>query len=619
VIWRVLIVWLALGQALLGQTRYKVDLCVVQATPAGVACAVRAAREGLTVVLVNRTQHPGGILSSGLGVWDTIWEGKRYPIYDELRQSILDHYRETYGEDSSQYRHAIPGKNGHTNGKFEPRVVESLIREMILREPRISFMPGFIPTKVERSGRLLDAIHFREFEGEGRMIVEARSFADCTYEGDVMPLAKVAYRVGRESKEEFGEPHAGVIYMKSTRIRPAAIPEKSWKVHEDLNVRKFSGFQEILLPESTGEGDGNVQAFNYRTILTNVQTNQVPVVKPEDYDPAFLKILEYHSIVRPIPNGKIGWNRPQIVGLHQEYVEGDWETRKKVMDAHWNATMGLLWFMRTDPSVPEEKKDHWLRYALAKDEFPDNGHRPHEMYIREARRLEGRYMLTQLDLGPVEGTFRAPAFPDAIAFTDWYADSHAVTKGGVRGSLDEGEMMLHAETWLGQIPWRCLLPKEVDNLMVPVCFSATHVAWGAIRLEPTWMQIGEAAGHAAALAKSRNLHVAGIESEELVKRLVKNRFMVGFFNDVPVEKATEEVRAAQFFSTLGFFSDYDARLNEPMTVDLAAAWLKGFEEFEAGQLASSRMMRRVAKAQDSKSSKLDQTRGAFLVRLWRQL
>lgn len=611
----VLSISLCLGISGFGRDAHETDLCVVEATPAGVACAVRAAREGLNVVLVNRTDHPGGILSSGLGVWDTVWEGKRAPIYDELRQGVFDYYRETYGENSPQYRNALPGESGHTNGKFEPRVIEGLIREMIEAEPNITFLTGYIPAEVEREGRLLKSIRFREFEGDKEVAVTAFAFADCSYEGDLLPLAKVAYRVGREAREEFREPHAGVVYMKPTKERPKGITDEQYEVHKGLQFRSFSGFQEILYPESTGAADGNVQAFNYRTILTDDPENRIPAERPESYDPAFLKTLEFISIVRPIPNSKIGWNRPQLIGLHQKYVEGDWDARQEVMDAHWDATMALLWFLQHDKSVPEEKREHWLRYGLARDEFPDNNHRPYEIYVREARRLDGRYMLTQHDLAPVPGTLRAPAHPDAVAMTDWYADSHAVTKGGVRGSLDEGKMMLHAETWPGQIPWRCLLPKDVDNLVVPVCLSSTHVAWGAIRLEPTWMQTGEAAAFGVVLAKGEGTTPGALDADGLVRRLAEKGFLISFLNDVDVMSGDPLFSATQYFGTRGFFSDYDAALEAPLTTGMQDVWKAALKEGSDPKETSAEVHRISGK----KYSTTGKTRAEGLIELWNRL
>lgn len=603
-----------------GEEILEADLCVVEATPGGIACAIRAAREGLDVVLVNRTAHPGGILSSGLGVWDTIWEGKRSPIYDELRQAIFDHYRETYGEDSPQYRHALPGASGHTNGKFEPRVVERLITEMIQREqPKLRLITGFVPESAEREGRLLKTVAFREFEGDRSLIVKASTFADATYEGDLLPLAGVAYRVGRESRDEFDEPHAGKVFLRATKQRPESISAAEFEAHEQLAVRKFSGFQEIVQPESTGEGDENVQAFNYRTILTDDPDNRIPATKPDDYDPEFLQTLEYGSIVRPLPNRKIGWNRPQLVGPHQAYVEGGWDTRQQAMDAHWNATLGLLWFLQHDPSVPEEKREHWLRYGLAKDEFPDHGHRPYEIYVREARRLVGRHVLTQHDLMPAPGTLRPPTYPDAIAMTDWYMDSHAVTGrgNGVHGSLDEGKMMLHAETWPGQIPWRCLLPKELDNLIVPVCFSATHVAWGAIRLEPTWMQTGESAGLAAALARQEEIPIAKLDPKKLVRQLAEDRSFIAFFNDLPLEAPSAP--AALFLGGHGFFPTCDLRLDEPVSEAVKKAWEQEVTRIQQGESIDPAALAKSVFAEEKQSPLADQTRGEVLTELWSKL
>lgn len=548
------------------------DVVVIEATPGGIAMAVRAAREGLRVLLVNRTQHLGGILSSGLGVWDTLYEGRRSPIYDEVRQAIFDHYRSTYGEKSPQYRHALPGKSGHTNGRFEPRVAEAILTHLVDREKKITVLKGYMPVSVERDGALLRSVTLREFEGSKTQQMTGKIFADCSYEGDLLPLAKVAYRVGREARSEFDEPHAGRTFMRPSANAPTQEQAELAAAHDRLNLRKFSGFQEIVRPDSSGEGDANVQAFNYRTILTSEPQNRVPVVKPANYDPESLKTLEFGSIVSPLPNQKIGWNRPQLVGPHQAYVEGDWETRRKVMDQHWQATMALLYFLQNDPSVPAKRREFFSRYGLAKDEFVDNDHRPYEIYVREARRLEGRVVITEHDLTLAKGQQRTPVHFDSIAFAEWYMDAHACTATKVEGSLDEGKMMLHHETFPAHVPYRALLPKEIDNLLVPVCLSATHVAWGAIRLEPAWMQIGEAAGFACAQAIAAGSTPAAIDVAQLQRRLVANRSMISFFNDVDVTSDDPAVPAALYLATQGFFPTYNAALDQPLDAASAQAW-----------------------------------------------
>ena len=591
------------------------DLVVIEATPAGVACAVRAAREGLRVLLVNRTEHLGGILSSGLGVWDTLWEGKRSPIYDELREEIFEHYRSEFGEESAQYRNALPGTSGHTNGKFEPHVVEALITDMVRREPGITVLSGFIPRAVQRRGRLIESVLLQQFRGEQQLQVRPQVVADCSYEGDLLPLAEIPYRVGRESRDEFDEPHAGRVFMKPAPKRPAFISEPHWKAHQRLPLRKFSGFQEIVVPQSTGLGDGNVQAFNYRTILTSDPDNRLPIRKPLRYEPDFLRTLEWGSRVRPIPNEKIGWNRPQLVGLHQAYVEGDWETRQQVMDAHWEAAMALLYFLQHDDSVPPATRGYWRKYGLAKDEFSDHQHRPYEIYVRESRRLQGRFTLAQHHLMPMPHTDRPPPIDDAIAMTDWYMDSHAVTPGKIDGSLDEGKMMLHAETWPGQISWRCLLPREVDNLLVPVCLSASHVAWGAIRLEPTWMQTGEAAGFAAALARQLGTTPGQLDPDELQRLLIQNDFLICFLADLP-ESGTADFAAAQYFGAKGFFNDYHARLDDPVCPSTAEIWKRAASRLPSSSYSAGETAVAVHRAESSATRLDESTRGELLRAMW---
>ncbi len=595
------------------------DLCIYGGTPGGIAMAVRAAREGLDVILVNRHDHLGGILASGLGVWDTQWEGRRAPIYDEVRQAIFDHYRTTYGEDSPQYRAALPGKSGHTNGKFESRVAEQILTELVAREPRLHVLRQRLPKSLPREGRLLRSMVLQTPRGEPAETIEAAAFADCSYEGDLLPLAGVPYRVGRESRAEFNEPHAGRIFMKAVKERPAHVDAGTVALHDSLKLRRFDGFQSIQADARAGEGDRLVQAFNYRTTLSSDPANRLPVEKPANYDPEALKRLDFGSLVQPLPNNKIGWNRPQLVGPHQDYIEGDWTTRQRVMDAHWNATLGLLWFLQNDPSVPAERRAFFGRLGLARDEHVDHGHRPYEFYVREARRLVGRATFTQHDASLAPGGRRAPSHRDSMTITEWYLDTHACSLDRVDGSLDEGKMMLHHETFPGQVAYDTLLPEALDNLLVPVCLSCTHVAWGTIRLEPTWMQIGESAGVAVALAKADGVAPALLDRERLTRALAGRRTMLAFFNDLDVASDDPRVTAAQYFATRGFFADYDARLAEPLTEALAETWRQGFARLQAGKIDTAALTRAVQESEARKSANLTTTRGDFLLDLWRRL
>ena len=535
-----------------------------------------------------------------------------------MRGALFEHYRAKYGPDSPQYRDALPGASGHTNGRYEPHVAEQILDALVAREKNLTVLKDLVPVAVERGGALLKSVTLSPASGGERVTVCAKVFADCTYEGDLAALAKVPYRVGRESREEHGEPHAGILYMLPVTEPPTPEIARLTKLRDQLKLRKFSGWQSPL-PQSTGAADIAVQACNYRTILTTDPANRVPISKPAHYDPYYLKMLETYSGVESIPNGKFGWNRPQLIGLQTGFVEANWAERQHIMDEHWDMTMGLLWFLQHDASVPEIVRRAWLEYGLAKDEFADNGHRPYEMYVREARRINGRALLTEHDATLPLGLERAPAHPDSVAVIEWYMDSHSCTLGRIPGALEEGKAMLHQETFPGQIPYRCLLPQGVDNLLVPVCLSATHVAWGTVRLEPVFMETGESAGFAAALSCERKIAPAELDPDLLVRTLARNRVLVSFFNDVDVSSGDPRAAAAQYFGTKGFFHNYDARLDEPLTEAVGALWKEASEKVRQGILDPVKLAPAIHAAEVQDSPRTSVKRGDCLLQLWNQV
>jgi hypothetical protein len=253
---------------------------------------------------------------------------------------------------------------------------------------------------------------------------------------------------------------------------------------------------------------------------------------------------------------------------------------------------------------------------LPADEFADNGHVPYEMYVREARRIVGRHVYTEHDNSLAPGLGRTPVHPDSIAVTDWYMDSHACTTESRPGFHYDGKLILTEESRPGKVPYRSLLPQGVENLLVPVCLSATHVAWGAVRLEPVWMQTGEAAGFAVALAKQRGVAPAALDADLLVRTLCRAGFLLSFFNDPqPI------VPALQYFGTKDFFHDYDARLTEPLKPATAKLWADGLAQLRAGKLDPNSLARAVAQAEshDDGSVTGTATRGAALQRVWESL
>lgn len=556
------------------------DLVVVGATPGGISCAVRAAREGLQVLLVERTQHIGGFISSGGGGWEAPYDGYRSPLYSEVKSTITNYYKEKYGDNSSQYLASIPTPTGNRHidrAKVEPKVAEMLFNQMVESEKKLTLLKGYFPIEVNRRGETIISVKFKEYKGTQTIVVAGNIFSDCTYEGDLAALSGIRYRVGRESRAEYNEPHAGVIYTKKCVEKGSSQRFSTDAVEGRLKIRTFPGSmcKEEILPESTGKSDSAVMAYNYRLILTSDPENQNRIEKPEGYDPSQFTGFNGGGRVPNIPNRKIGYNSGRIVGLQIHYPESNWKVRDSISQIYLNYILQELYYLQND--APIEIQQKWRKFGLAKDEFPDNGNVPYEIYVREARRIVGKYVFTEHDNIP-QNIERTKINRDAIAITDWPVDHVACINRSVKGGNLDGIMFLAESSKPAQIPYRCMLPQGVDNLLVPVCMSTSHVGWGSVRLEPVWMQIGEAAGFAAALSVKSNIAPAGLGPDILLHTLVKNKFEVALFSDIDVSKNNTWNAAIQYFGTKGFFRGYYARPKDNLTSEVAELWIKLFDK-----------------------------------------
>jgi hypothetical protein len=551
------------------------DLLVYGSTPGAVACAVRAAREGLDVTLVTHAKHLGGLLTSGLSTMDTLYNGPRAPLYDELRAAIHAHYRDTDGADSENYKRSLPGE---AKTKFEARVVEHLINDMLAHEPRIRVVKGFYPVEAVIQQRMIRQVTFQAMLSNERFRVVPSAVADCSYEADLAAVAGVPYRVGRESSDTFQEKHAGRIFMRSVSWPPANVDPGYLAEYRRFNLVHYNSWYEIV--EAPGTADSAVQAYNLRTLLTDDPDNRLPVTQPAGYNREAL-VHDLETRVNwddripgtKVPNRKTYWNLPELLGVQTDYVEGDWAKRQQVRESHAQLTLSLLYFLQTDQSIPEEVRNNWKKWGLPKDEFPDSDHLPYEIYMRETRRIIGREVFTEHDALPVSGMKRAPVHPDSISITEWFLDSHACTPEKIPGSIWEGELLLKNITVPGQVSWQTLLPVDLDNLLVPVCVSSSHIGWGAIRLEPTWMALGEAAAWGIVLAARDKVAPASVKTDSLLRQLAERRIMLSFFNDVEHDTHTNWYAAIQYLGTQGYFGFYDALPEMRLHLPLAKAWV----------------------------------------------
>ena len=560
---------------------------------------MRGAREGLQVILVDHLQHLGGLFSSGMVMLDTQYEGRRAPLLHEFSQRVLDDYRTRYGEDSPQYKLARPPPRTTSAERmsFEPHVAEAAIEAMVQAEETLTVLKGYYPQAVERAERLLRAVVLAPYraDSEGETIrVAGRIFVDATYEGDLAALAGVPYHVGRESREQYGEPHAGRIFtgLKLDERRRAFHPQEA--LTGELNLRPFYAVTQEIHAGSTGEGDRKVQAYNYRLVLSRDPGNRRYPSKPDRYDrSAFLEQYNYNLRkipLKPIPNQKAYWWQ-NFSGESDEYPTANWPRRREIMARHKDFALGMMYFLQNDTSVPEDERRKAREWGLAKDEFIDNDNFPYEMYIREARRIVGRYVFTEHDASLARGYTRTPIHEDSIAIAEWFMDSHEVSTELKPGSTFEGKVILSELTRPSQIPYRALLPKNLDNLLVPVCLSASHVAWGTIRLEPTWMHIGEAAGFAAALAHKTGTLPGRISPSQLQRELVENGLMISFFNDVDMKDNPRWTPAVQYLGARGFFDSYQARPDALLELESAQEWARAFGELAADRGEPSRRAR----------------------------
>jgi hypothetical protein len=489
------------------------DIVVYGGTASGVIAAVAAAREGKTVLLLEPGKHVGGMVSGGLGATDT---GNRAAIGGYSREffkRVRDYYVKKYGEKSTQVRDCSDGF------RFEPHVAEHVFTEM-LKEAKVEVLFGQRLDKVQKDGTRIKSL--RTLKGDD---FKAAIWIDASYEGDLMARAGVSYTLGREGREQYKESIAGVqafspAHQFSVKVSPLDENGKPLPLVQSGEAGK------------PGACDKKIQAYNFRLCMTDRPEQRLPWPKPANYDPKRYELLARYLAKKPglkvgqlmnpvrMPNGKTDTNNngpisTDHIGANWDYPEADQATRDRIWKDHVEYTQGFFWFLAHDPRVPPALQKEIQTWGLSKGEFTDTDGWPHQLYVREARRMIGAYVMIQADV------MDKRTKDDSVGLGSYNTDSHHVQRvvGKDRFVLNEGDFQVVVKPYA--IAYRSLVPKagECANLLVPVCVSASHVAYGTIRMEPVYMILGHASGVAAALAVEKKTTVQQVPIELLRKKL----------------------------------------------------------------------------------------------------
>jgi hypothetical protein len=512
------------------ENTYTADLIVYGGTSAAITAAVQAKKMGKSVLVVSPDTHLGGLSSGGLGFTDTGNKSVIGGLAREFYHRVYLHYqqdsawkwqkKEEYGN-KGQGTPAMDGEN-RTMWIFEPHVAEQVFEDFakenkleIHRDEWLDRESGV--TKENGKITQIKTLSGKTYHG--------KVFIDATYEGDLMAAAGVSYHVGRESNATYGEKWNGVqvgVYQHrhyfKENISPYVIPDDP-----------SSGLLPEISSESpgqNGEGDKKLQAYTYRMALSRHPDNRVPFAKPQNYDPARYELLarvyeagwdETFEKYDPIPNLKTDTNNhgpfsTDYIGKNYAYPEASYEERLEILKEHTAYQQGLLYYMSHDEHVPESVRAEMANWGLATDEFQDNGNWPHQIYVRESRRMIGAYVMTEHDV------LGAKEVPKPVGMGSYSLDSHNVQRfvtpeGYVQ---NEGDIGVHPENPYS-ISLGTLLPKkeECTNLLVPVCVSSSHTAFGSIRMEPVFMILGQSAAAAAALAIDQDIAVQDLSYADL--------------------------------------------------------------------------------------------------------
>ena len=545
-----------------GQNK-KYDVVIYGGTSAGVASAIQTSRMGKSVVVIEPTHRLGGLTTGGLGQTDIGNKHVIGGISREFYQNIRKYYddpnnwkwqgRNTY-MDEGQTR---TEKGEDAMWTFEPSAALKVYHQMLSAE-KIDIVYG---ERLNReSGVIKKDNRIESIEMENGSKYTGEMFIDATYEGDLMAAAGVSYRVGRESNREYGETLNGVQANKISATLKWTLSRNAYNHNFIDRVDPYiikgdpkSGLLPYISenpPGVDGEGDNKIQAYCFRMTLTDHPDNRIPFKKPENYNELNYELLfrNYEAargpveemytygdnlvpwINSPMPNRKTDTNNQKgfstdFIGQNYDYPDASYEEREKIVQAHREYQQGLMWTLAYHPRIPEKVRDKVSQWGTCKDEYEKGSDGwQQQLYIREARRMLSDYVMTQKNCEGID------IVEDPVGMAAYGMDSHHIQRYVyVNGFVqNEGNVEAHGFSPYS-ISYRSIVPKkeECKNLLVPICVSSTHIAFGSIRMEPVFMVLGQSAATAACQAIDEKKAVQEINYPLLQKRLLDNKQILG--------------------------------------------------------------------------------------------
>jgi hypothetical protein len=543
------------------------DVVVLGANPGGLTTAIAAAKLGKSVLILERTNHIGGLPANGLGATDIDTRGATTGLFAQFVSRIKAHYVAQYGANSQQVKDCSDGYH------FEPSVAEKVFLQMLAECPKIKVLKrrqfDALAKNLQLEKQVIKSIVVTNRDNNKTERYDARIFIDATYEGDLAAAAGAPFRVGREDQKEYHEIGSGKVY-------------KFWQGPEIDSL-------------TTHKGDTTIQAYNYRVNLTRIN-KKVDFVKPEKYNRN-----EYVSLVQDvlqgrqqaigpmksgidvivnsvnIPNGKVDANN-QHAGListdlpeeNWYWPKANWAWRDAFAERLRSYTLGLFYFAATDEALPLAFRNKVKEWGLAGDEYQDNQNFPRQVYVREGRRIVGLHVFTANDALPVKGAERPPVYASSITSGHYSLDSHATYKREDGKPVLEGFLSYKTKPYT--IPVEVMIPQKVKNLICPVPVSGTHIGFSTLRMEPCWMAMGQAAGVTASLMIDKSVTAKQVAVKDIQNILLDQQATLIYYEDVAVNDAS--FKMVQRLGLQGYLPGYKARLNDKADETTIKEWEK---------------------------------------------